>query len=377
MQQANNQFISNNTSKRIGSIDSLRAFALFGIILVHTLPQFGCGTLDTLQTSLDTSIHHGIDLIFSNRSARIFNILFGISFYLILRKPSYSGSKFVWRCFLLTLVGLAAKLFYWPDALMCYGLMGMMLVPIRKLTNKQIAFITAGLFILNFVISQLKFNTYLTPYIDNGLAIRYDEQSSMAEAFALWPKGVLWYFSVMLKSGFFGTLANFSLGYLIGRLGWIEKMDESVKIKHVLGVFAVYAISFYLFKHAHFHRYIMYWLRFTMIVSGAFFYSMLVVWLYNNTRLRSFLKYFEAYGKCGLTNYTMQGVIGVLVFCHFGVAFLNIRFTYIIIGVIGFYLLQAIFSHIWLNHFKNGPMEYLWRCATDRKWLPFKNTKES
>lgn len=365
--------INNKNSNRIGSIDVIRAFALFGIILVHGTALFGCGKLDTLQTSFDSSIYNGIGFIFTYRSARIFNILFGISFYLILRKPSYSGSKFVWRCFLLTLVGLAAKIFYWPDALMCYGIMGMLLVPIRKLTKKQILYVTILLYVINFIISKLNLNNYLTPYIQDSPSVRYDEDSSFAEAFVLWYKGVLWYFSIMLKTGIFGVLANFSLGYLIGRLGWIEKMDETLKIKHVFGVLAIYIISLFTFRHIQAQHIIMYWIRFTMITTGAFFYSMLIIWLYNHTILHSFLRFFESYGKCGLTNYTMQGVIGVFVFCHCGIAFQHHRFTHIVIGVVLFYLLQALFSHIWLKYFRNGPMEYLWRCATERKWLPFLN----
>ena len=39
---------------------------------------------------------------------------------------------------------------------------------------------------------------------------------------------------------------------------------------------------------------------------------------------------------------------------------------------IGVYLLQAVFSYIWLQHFRYGPMEYLWRAATERRFIKFR-----
>jgi len=34
--------------------------------------------------------------------------------------------------------------------------------------------------------------------------------------------------------------------------------------------------------------------------------------------------------------------------------------------------LQTYFSKYWLQQFKYGPLEWLWRCGTYLKWQPFK-----
>lgn len=364
--------INNKKNKRIGSIDVIRAFALFGIILVHSTNLFCCGKLDTIQSSFDSSINSFIQLFFIHRSAMIFMILFGVSFYLILRKPSYSSGKFVWRCFLLMLIGFLAKLFYWPDALMCYGFFGMLLVFIRKFSIKQIAIVTILLYTTATILTIYKLGEYLTPYIPDGLSIRYDSDSSLKEAVLFLPQGIFWYIKVILNSGVFNILANFSLGYLIGRLGFIERMDQIVKFKHVFWAFIIYVLLFYFHHYFNFEYFVSSLIRIIYIISGAFSYSALIIWLYNHTKLNLILKFFESYGRCGLTNYFMQGFVGVLLLCHCKLAFQHYRFSFIIVGAILFYLLQAFFSYLWLKHFRNGPMEYLWRCATDCKRLPLK-----
>ena len=39
---------------------------------------------------------------------------------------------------------------------------------------------------------------------------------------------------------------------------------------------------------------------------------------------------------------------------------------------IAFYIVQVVFSRIWLTYFKYGPLEWFWRSATYLKWQPFR-----
>ena len=41
---------------------------------------------------------------------------------------------------------------------------------------------------------------------------------------------------------------------------------------------------------------------------------------------------------------------------------------------IGVIIVQTLFSKYWLQSFKYGPLEWLWRCGTYLKWQPFKRT---
>ncbi len=360
--------------KRITSIDSLRAFSLFGILLVHAVNGFGSVLEQSFSSGLDILLLWSIKILFQGKCALIFNILFGISFYIILRKPNYPRSKFVWRCFLLMLIGLGTQFFYNSDALMWYGICGLFLVSITKWSNKHICVLIILLHIISYIICTFHLgDIILGDYIQVN---RYGKNIAIQDFISLYPNGILRYFFGVLNQGVFFTFANFCIGYLIGRTGLVDKWDVLFKKKHIYYsfiIFVVINVLFFLF----FLQENSYSSALTHILSspicgfsGAVFYTIFFVYIYNHIHSQKILHLMEAYGRCGLTNYSLQGIIGVTVFFIFGLSTEGIHFSLIIIGVLSFYLLQLFFSNIWLRVFKNGPLEYIWRCATERKILP-------
>lgn len=365
-----NQLINPPIKKhRIISIDVLRAFALFGICLVHTIPQFGCGILGTQDTLIDTYAAVLVHFLFEKRCATIFSILFGISFYIILKNPQNTSRKFVWRCFLLMLIGVFDKIFYWADALMWYGICGMLLVSVRRLNCKSLAGVIATFLFLNFFLSGLQLGAYLDDYIGDSHDLRYSYDCSLSNAVVLLPKAIAYYIRIALNGGIFGVFAKFMIGYLIGKLGFVEIMDKKVNLKSLFISFVIYLLFFILFSYS---TYFVWWSKFGYSLSGAVFYALLIVYTYNHTRLQPIMSLFSYYGRCGLTNYMSQGIIGVIVFCHLGVAWMHVGFSFLLMGTIVFYILQAVFCYYWLKLYNNGPMEYIWRCGIERKILPFK-----
>lgn len=354
---------------RIISIDVLRAFALFGIILVHTIPQFGCGVLDTQELSIDSYAARLVNLLFEKRCATIFCILFGVSFYIILKNPQNTSRKFVWRCFLLMLLGVFDKMFYWVDALMWYGICGMLLVSVRRLSCKSLAGIIVTLIFLSFFLSRLHLGAFLDNYIGNSHDLRYSYECSWSYAVSVLPKAIAYYIRIVLNGGIFGVFAKFMIGYLIGKLGFIEIMDNRVSLKYLFETFVIYLFFIILSSYS---TYFVWWSRLGYSLSGALFYAMVIIYTYNHTRLKTIMSFFSYYGRCGLTNYMTQGIIGVIIFCHMGVAWMHVGLSVLLIGSIVFFILQTIFCYYWLRFFSNGPMEYIWRCGIERKILPFK-----
>ena len=368
--------IDNTSKTRITSIDALRAFALFGIILVHSIGGFCIDTTNAVNTPLDTFFVDSISLLLKGKCATIFGILFGISFYIILRKPNYPTSKFVWRCFLLFLIGLLNKFFYKPDALMIYGMMGMVLASIRNLKTKHILCFSVMCFFLSFV---TRIVTYYVPIIPSDMVVenyRYEYGHSTFDIIRYWPTAVIWYLEHTSHGGFFNVLGKFALGYWIGRKGFVEIMDERVNKKIVLKSCVAFIVLLAL------HEYLMdgssiiytsadHFIKIAVGVIGALFYSTLFIWIYNHVRnIKPLLVYMESYGKLGLSNYTSQGVILVFLLSDLGLGFKYHSITFYVCTAFVFYIIQLIFSNMWLKKFKNGPLEYLWRCATERKWLP-------
>jgi uncharacterized membrane protein YeiB len=101
-------------------------------------------------------------------------------------------------------------------------------------------------------------------------------------------------------------------------------------------------------------------------VCGSFSYALLFLLLYYKTY--PFFRFLEPYGKLGLTNYSMQGVVGVVLG---GLVFAprHLPITQFILTMILFFFVQLAFSTIWLKYYKYGPLEWVWRCGIERRWI--------
>jgi uncharacterized protein len=78
-------------------------------------------------------------------------------------------------------------------------------------------------------------------------------------------------------------------------------------------------------------------------------------------------------GQMALSNYVLQSVIGVIVFTGFGFKLYGTlerhQLYYVVAGV---WILQLIISPIWLRHFRFGPLEWCWRSLTYGKRQPMR-----
>ncbi|MEL7222828.1 MAG: DUF418 domain-containing protein, partial [Bacteroidota bacterium] len=85
------------------------------------------------------------------------------------------------------------------------------------------------------------------------------------------------------------------------------------------------------------------------------------------------LNYFAPYGRMALTNYVLQSVIGTFLFFGWGLGLIGqVRSAYLVLMALVLIALQVQFSKYWLQHFKYGPLEWLWRSATYGKWQQFR-----
>lgn len=70
-------------------------------------------------------------------------------------------------------------------------------------------------------------------------------------------------------------------------------------------------------------------------------------------------------GRMALTNYLMQSVIATFIFYWYGLGlFDQVSRVACVAMVLGIYLVQVLFSNLWMSFFLYGPMEWLWRLLT-------------
>lgn len=361
------ELLKNETPRnRITSIDALRAVVLFGILLVHTCNYFGYQVLEP-DTFVDSAINRLITGFLSNRCSTIFSLLFGVSFYLILRNPNNTSLKFAWRCFLLMLIGILNKLFYTYDALMWYGICGMLLVTMRHLSPRNLLLSFLSFRIIDYFLAGFNLGDMC---FGEKVLERYTLDASLFQIIS-YKYAIVDYLRIALNGGVLETLSWFILGYWFGKTGIIENLENRVKLKFVILFWLVFVInSIYILIAG--NSDVLFDIN---IFFATFAYSSLIIYAYYSYKpIRNILVKLEPYGKLGLTNYSMQGIMGVLLFTIFKLY--EFRMSIVISVFVVFYFCQAVFSYIWLSFFRYGPMEYAWRVITERKRIPLRKMKK-
>lgn len=352
---------------RITSIDALRAIVLLGILLVHTIGLFGFRNPSNsfvYFTEVDRFLINIINSTLTGRCNIVFSILFGVSFYLILQKPQYRSIKFIYRCFLLLLLGIAVKFFYTYDALMWYGITGIILTFFRNAKPKYIflAFCIFSLLTLcltKLSIGNIVFNTKETErYIaTNSLydVINYPLINSIVD-----------YLRIGLNDGIFKTLSCFILGYFFAKAGVVDNLQKNSNIRNVLIFGVLYALFSYFCNIANTTKFVF---VFLYNLFGSLFYTISFLYLYYKIFPNKTFTWLESYGKLGLTNYVMQNIVGVIIMSAIFIPY-RFQFTSILVCSIVFYLIQLLFSVVWLRYYKYGPLEYIWRILTNMRMIP-------
>ncbi|NQZ21396.1 MAG: DUF418 domain-containing protein [Colwellia sp.] len=102
-------------------------------------------------------------------------------------------------------------------------------------------------------------------------------------------------------------------------------------------------------------------------------YLGLVVCALNKHRWQKILSVFTPMGQMALTNYLMHSVILTCIFYGYaGGQYGDISRAPQMLLVFAIIIFQLIFSKWWLNRYRFGPMEWLWRSLTYKKRQPMK-----
>jgi uncharacterized protein len=402
--------------KRIEEIDALRGFALFGIIMTHmfegylasmTPPQYvGFNLLFPIDSVSQVIIKY----LFVGKFYAIFSMLFGLSFYLIIdQKRGSSSGKFAWRLILLFLIGFIHHIHYRGDFLTVYAVFGMALILFRKVPDRVIlvlglflAFngpmiITKGLALLPTTEVQVTPKENIASNITEKKIIRNNPLAQSNAYFELILNGE--YLQLIKSNATIGFINKinylkfsgriwvipglFLLGLWIGRKKWHETLNQlpllSITRWTALIGIPLVLLSYYLTLpgSASLSQY----LAFVSLQAANIFmpllYIGLLLILFNREFTKTAVRRLIPVGKMGLTTYVMQSAFGVLIYYGYG---LNLLLKLSGTAALGLGLLffgfQIVFSRWWFKRYKFGPIEWIWRCATNRKWQANKKENE-
>ena len=395
------------TSDRIVSLDIIRGFALFGILLVN-MPLFQTPKLiedlymiTPSMSSTDSFLRMLLDVFVEAKFFTIFSFLFGISFYIFIKRAEEKQDNFYLlysrRLIGLALFGLLHLVFLWyGDILLQYALSGFLLIYFYNKENKTIL---KWLGVFTFALLALLSLSILgsaSSVKQPNTSLQEIGSRKVQEAIDVYQNGsyVEWisyrFFNevipVLMNLPFqlITSLFMFLIGLYVAKRGIFNNIPlhkpfikRVCVISFIVSIPISIAIIILHLKIVDFGVLNNEMIQSLVMISGlslSFFYVSTLVLLLEREKWRRILSPLSYVGRMALTNYILQTIIGVGVFtglAMFGT--LNIGLG-IIISIIIFPL-QILFSYLWLKRFRFGPLEWVWRSITYGKMQPLKIVK--
>jgi len=119
---------------------------------------------------------------------------------------------------------------------------------------------------------------------------------------------------------------------------------------------------------------VLYDLRRLLIACG---HAALLMLVYRSKLMPWLMRALANVGQMAFTNYLMQSIICTLIFYGYGLGYFNkLRVHQVYYVVFAIWILQLLYSSIWLRYFRFMPFEWIWRSLTFWKAQPMKLTKK-
>jgi uncharacterized protein len=422
-----------HAKERILILDILRGIALLGILMMN-INGFGlAGDPVALQETgtINMKVWYFIAWFLEGSQRGIFSMLFGCGILIFTDRlekrvgGAMAAELHIRRQLWLLVFGLinAFILLWWGDILYLYAICGIILFAFRRASPAFL--IGAAVFSLAMITARENRDLYLSKekinkgemaaaldttkikltdrqkeeisamksYRDESkLSSRqkhmekknYSMQASYGEAYALQSEDSVraettetYYYSIWDSFVFmFIGMAFFKMGILQG--------EHPMKIYLVLAIaglgiglpisyLRIGPLLIYQFNHFEIDKNV----SFAFYEISRLFRSLgtfgLIMVVYKTGWFQKFFMLLRPVGQMAFSNYLMQSVICGIIFYGIGFGYfgrLQRYELYLIVGII--WIVQIIYSNIWMRYFCFGPMEWVWRSLTYWKWQPFR-----
>lgn len=408
---------SDSNSRRIDLLDSLRGFAVLGILIMNiqsfAMPSqayfnpFAWGNESGELFNVAGITYILTHVLIDQKFMTIFSLLFGVSMVLMAEnyqnKQPRVSSKLVSplnfllrRYFFLLLIGLVHAYFIWEgDILVSYSLCAFFIIWFR---NKSITYlIVLGLFLFfvpiiillligasvsediiqfdlqkDWVISQEELKKLIQTVNGTWLDLfkhraieAFEMQTWLFAFYTFWRVSalMLWGMAIyklgLFKNGvlkkylFLGSVVLISIGLVIVILG-VQQNDENQ-----------WRAFYYTFFGS----------QFNYIGSVILGIGYVLAFILLNQYFPPFLNYaMQCVGRTALSNYLIQSLICAFIFYGYGLGFFaKIDRLQILPIVLFIWLLQVAISILWMKYFCMGPVEWAWRTLISWNISSIKN----
>ena len=396
-------------------MDALRGFAILGIFIAN-LAHLSFYNDDAKVISpwmvegWDHSMRFLHYLFIEGKFYSIFSLLFGWGIALQLKRGASKGIDAFpivkRRLFIMLLLGALHLLIWTGDIVFFYALLGFILLPLRKFSNKTLLITGVVLILSPILLYGLKMTFPILNYpveklYDTGNRITtffYGEMTrekymslmhngswldqlkvNIAEFFYRY--GYLFYVSRISK-----VVGMFLIGFVIGRSDFYKNLEQHKKtVYSIIGIGLVVGLTFNYFLASYmssdnsgeyYDLQLSGWYLTIFYALGvaplALAYVGLMMVGFQTIPGNKLLQIVAPVGKMAFTNYIMHSLIGNFVFLGAGLDMMGqVGPVYFTLFGITVFIFQIIFSTIWLKYFQYGPIEWFWRSLTYKKRQPF------
>jgi len=395
---------------RIAVLDILRGLALLGMFAVH-FNYYEATPLGVEPGRAAAFVERVIGLFVEERFYSIFGMLFGVGFAVQLERAAARGepfvAKYLRRLAALAVFGFIAEGVFGYNVLFGYAMWGVPLLLVRRWKVKALVILLVICASSGSLMAIGRMAYYSR--LPNGVTHVREQRQARLKAFmaareanraagqsSSWKTVVASRIAFMPKfHRQWSVLPNssftlFLLGLIAFRLGLFHKTEDHRRMiaslmvagglcwlvgqfgfpfggpppaepsadHPVLGTIATIARmnGFQLFRPQ--------WLAFVYIGTILLLVARNQAWLQRLSAL-------GWAGRMALTNYMMQVVLVDVLFTNHGLG-MKVPALLVFPAAITLFVAQVLMSRWWLSRFRYGPLEWIWRSATNWRWQPLR-----
>ena len=402
---------------RITSIDTVRGFAVLGILVMNIIgmafagaaylnPMY-TGGADPLNIALWATAYVAVD----GKMRALFAMLFGASLLLMAEggPPDRATPRHVARMAVLFLFGMVHGSLLWSgDILLPFALAGLAIWPLRQQPVARLflfGVIALGLqaainvmFGMQALQAQaaalapnpdpaateawnsLRSATYSAPEdVARELAMY---RGSLADILAIRHEAVLFARFFLLPFEFFAEAVGLMLiGMGLYKLNWWQGGFAAAHYRRVAAIlipvgWAIGALLAWRFHASGFSAIAFYFTDAARVLVAPLVslgYAAALVALVKSGALQGLVRRLAACGRMALSNYLAASILGNLIFTGAGFGLFGSISRLQVLGVVlAIWALQLAWSRPWLERFRYGPFEWLWRSLARWQRQPMK-----
>lgn len=379
-------------------LDALRGLALMGIALAN-FPEFALWTFlsSEQQAAMPTAYIDEIVrflqyLVVDGKFYSIFSILFGIGFSLIMER--HGLKLFVRRMLILVIIGFLHLMFIWSgDILLLYAVGGLLLTLMIGLSDKSLFILALSLIMIPVGLDALiEFGGFDFPepfyqaWWNKAEALGINEANfaswlrdanSYGQMFAFLVQGAyerLWEFVEGHRLP--KVVGLFILGYLASKHRLYARLQDLPLRKALYWSVSIGLPTSLLYAWSatsgHPWGLTVHSLLYAVsVIPLAIVFIIGVCLLYLQNPKSVVFRWLAAPGRMALSCYISHSLIGILLFYGLGFGLgTSLGLVYIELIALVVFFIQIIVCRIWLNYFRFGPLEWLWRMLTYGRYFP-------